>query len=402
MIGRRGFLGAAVATTTGLAATGRTGVARAEMPELRIGNTMPYSGPNSAYAPIGKTESAYCAWLNQQGGVGGHRINFMSVDDGYSPPRTLEVVRRLVEQENVTFLFNTLGTPTNSAIERYCNQHKVPQLFVATGADKWGDYKQFPWTMGLQPSYRTEAQIYAKYIIKQKPNAKVAFLYQNDDFGKDYLNGVRDIFGKDWDKYVIRSVSFEVTDPTINSQVASLQASGADTFVCAAGPKAAAQTIRRAYEVNWHPLFFMTNVSISVGAVMKPAGAEAGKGIITSGFLKDSTDPAWNDDPGMNEWRAFMARQMPGSDLTDSNYVYGFMASRVLHHVLQACNGDFTRENVLKQATSIASLEVPVLLPGIKVSTSPTNYHPIRAMQLQKWDGAKWVRFGEVIEGVES
>jgi branched-chain amino acid transport system substrate-binding protein len=398
MIGRRGVIAGGLVATAGLA----TRAVRAEAAEVKIGNTMPYSGPNSAYAPIGKTETAYFAALNEQGGVAGHRINFISLDDGYSPPKTVELVRRMVEQDKVDFLFNTLGTPTNSAIERYCNQRKVPQLFVATGADKWGDYKQFPWTIGLQPSYRTEAQIYAKYILKNKPNAKIAMLYQNDDFGKDYLTGVRDALGKNWDKYVLKTVSFEVTDPTIDSQVASLQSSGADTFICAAGPKAAAQTIRRVYEVGWHPLFFMTNVSISVGAVMKPAGEEAGKGIITSGFLKDATDPAWKDDPGMNEWRAFMAKQMPGADLTDSNYVYGYMASRVMHHVLGKCGGNFARDNVMKQATSIDNLEVPVLLPGIKVITSPTNYHPIRAMQLQRWDGTKWVRFGEVIEGVES
>ncbi len=396
MIGRRGVIWG------GLAATGIGAIARAETPEVKIGNTMPYSGPNSAYAPIGKTESAYFAALNEQSGIAGHRINFISLDDGYSPPRTLEDVRRLTEEDKVDFLFNTLGTPTNSAIERYCNQRKVPQLFVATGADKWGDYKQFPWTIGLQPSYRTEAQIYAKYITKNKPDAKIAMRYQNDDFGKDYLAGVRDVLGKNWDKHVIKTVSFEVTDPTIDLQVASLQSSGADTFICAAGPKAAAQTIRRVYEVGWHPLFFITNVSISVGAVMKPAGEQAGKGIITSGYLKDATDPAWSDDPGMNEWRAFMAKRMPGAELSDNNYVYGWMASRVMHHVLDKCGGDFSRANVLKQATSIDNLELPVLLPGIKVNTSPTNYHPIRAMQLQTWDGAKWVRFGEVIEGVQS
>jgi branched-chain amino acid transport system substrate-binding protein len=402
MIGRRSFLAGGVAATTAAASTARRGAALAATPELKIGNTMPYSGPNSAYAPIGKTETAYFAWLNGQGGVGGRQINFISLDDGFSPPKTVELVRRLIEQDKVDFLFNTLGTATNSAIERYCNQRKVPQLFVATGADKWGNYKEFPWTIGLQPSYRTEAQIYAKYIQKNDPNAKLAILYQNDDFGKDYLAGVRDILGKEWDKYVVKTVSFEVTDPTIDSQIASLQSSGADTFICAAGPKAAAQAIRRVHEVGWRPLFLLSNVSISVGAVMRPAGAEAGKGIITSGYLKDATDPAWNDDPGMNEWRAFMAKQMPGAELSDNNYVYGWLASRVMHHVLDKCGGNFARENVMKQATNIKNLEVPVLLPGIKVNTSPTNYHPIRAMQLQKWDGNRWMRFGNVIEGVES
>ena len=400
MISRRGFMAGGVAATTAVVTARRAGAA--EMPELKIGNTMPYSGPASSYAPIGKTESAYFAMLNDQGGVGGHKINFISLDDGYSPPRTLEDARRLNEQDKVDFLFQTLGTPCNSAIVRYCNQNKLPQLFVATGADKWGDYKDFPWTIGLQPSYRTEAQIYAKYILQQKPGAKIGILYQNDDFGKDYVNGVRDVLGKNWDKYVVKMVSYEITDPTIDSQVASLQAAGCDTLVCAAAPKQAAQAIRKVHDLTWQPLFFLTNVSISAGSVMRPAGGDSGKGIITSGYLKDATDPTWKDDAGMNEWRAFMKKQMPGADLTDNNYVYGYMASRVMHHVLEGCKGDFARDNVMKQVTSIASLEIGVLLPGIKVATSPTNYHPLRAMQLQKWDGAKWVRFGEVIEGVAS
>ncbi len=397
MIGRRGILAGAAAAVAGA----QLGKARAA-PALKIGNTMPYSGPVSSYAPIGKTESAYFKLLNTKGGVGGRSIDFISLDDGYSPPRTLEDARRLVEEEQVDFLFNTLGTPTNSAIERYLNQRKVPQLFVATGADKWGDYKQYPWTIGLQPSYRTEAQIYGKYILKNKPDAKVAILYQNDDFGKDYIAGLRDIFGKDWDKRVIKSISYEVTDPTVDSQVSSLQSSGADTLVCATAPKQAAQTIRKMRDLTWTPLVFMTNVSISVGAVMQPAGATGAQGIVTSGYLKDATDPAWKDDAGMNEWRAFMASRMPGAELSDNNYVYGYLASRVMHHVLGKCGGDFSRPNVMKQATSIDALEVPVLLPGIKVATSSTNYHPIQAMQLQKWDGAKWVRFGEVIEGVST
>ena len=370
--------------------------------EIKIGNTMPYSGPASSYAAIGKTETAFFRMINDQGGVAGHKINFISLDDGYLPPRTVEDVRRLVEQEKVDFLFNTLGTPTNSAIERYVNHAKVPHLFVATGADKWGNYKGFPWTIGLQPSYRTEAQIYAKYALQQKPDAKIAFLYQNDDFGKDYLAGVRDVLGADWDKHVAKVVSYEVTDPTIDSQITTLQGTGADVLICATAPKQAAQAIRAVHDLNWRPMFFMTNVSISAGSVMQPAGVENGVGIITSGWLKDNTDPAWANDTGMNEWRSFMAKQMPGADLADNNYVYGYTACKVMQHVLIACNGDFSRENVMKQATSIPELEVPTLLPGIKVATSPTNYHPIRAMQLQKWDGKTWVRFGEIIEGAKA
>ena len=403
MIGRRAALTGGVAVAAALRgrawAQATPGVTATE---VKIGNTMPYSGPASSYAAIGKTETAFFRMVNDQGGVAGHKINFISLDDGYLPPRTVEDVRRLVEEEKVDFLFNTLGTPTNTAIERYLNHAKVPHLFVATGADKWGNYKEFPWTIGLQPSYRTEAQIYAKYALQQKPDAKMAFLYQNDDFGKDYLTGVRDVLGADWDKHVAKVVSYEVTDPTVNSQITTLQGTGADVLICATAPKQAAQAIRAVHDLNWRPMFFMTNVSISAGSVMQPAGMENGVGIITSGWLKDNTDPAWANDTGMNEWRAFMAKQMPGADLTDNNYVYGYTACKVMLHVLQACNGDFSRENVLKQATSIPELEVPTLLPGIKVATSSTNYHPIRAMQLQKWNGKTWVRFGDVIEGAKA
>jgi len=403
MIGRRAALAGGVAVA---AALRRTAWAQATpgvtATEIKIGNTMPYSGPASSYAAIGKTETAFFRMVNDQGGIAGHKINFISLDDGYLPPRTVEDVRRLVEQEKVDFLFNTLGTPTNSAIERYVNHAKVPHLFVATGADKWGNYKEFPWTIGLQPSYRTEAQIYAKYALQQMPDAKIAFLYQNDDFGKDYLVGVRDVLGADWDRHVAKVVSYEVTDPTVDSQITTLQGTGADVLICATAPKQAAQAIRAVHDLNWRPMFFMTNVSISAGSVMQPAGVQNGVGIITSGWLKDNTDPAWANDAGMNEWRSFMAKQMPGADLSDNNYVYGYTACKVMQHVLAACNGDFSRENVMKQATSIPELEVPTLLPGIKVATSPTNYHPIRAMQLQKWDGKTWVRFGEIIEGAKA
>ncbi len=406
MIGRRaataGCLAAAASCWRAIAssATEARGVAATE---LKIGNTMPYSGPASAYAAIGRTEAVFFNMVNQQGGVGGRRINFISLNDSYSPPRTLEDARRLVEQEKVDFLFNTLGTPTNAAIERYCNTNKVPQLFVASGANKWGDYKHFPWTIGLQPSYRTEAQIYAKYILKVKPNAKIGFLYQNDSFGTDYLNGVRDVLGRDWDKYVVKAEPYDVGDESVDSEIASLQSSGANTLICAAVPKFAIQAIRKAHDLDWQPLFFMTNVSISAGAVMQPAGTQNGVGLITGGWLKDDTDPAWKADPGMNEWRDFMAKHMPSINLAETNFhLYGYTASKVMMHVLERCKGDFSRQNVLKQATSIQSLEVPTLLPGIKVSTSPTNYHPIRAMQLEKWNGKTWVRFGEVIEGAET
>jgi branched-chain amino acid transport system substrate-binding protein len=335
MIGRRAALVSGVAAAAALRGTARAqATPGVTATEVKIGNTMPYSGPASSYAAIGKTETAFFRMINDQGGIAGHKIDFISLDDGYLPPRTVEDVRRLVEQEKVDFLFNTLGTPTNSAIERYLNHAKVPHLFVATGADKWGNYKEFPWTIGLQPSYRTEAQIYAKYALQQKPDAKIAFLYQNDDFGKDYLAGVRDVLGADWDKHVVKIVSYEVTDPTVDSQITTLQGTGADVLICATAPKQAAQAIRKVHDLNWRPMFFMTNVSISAGSVMQPAGLESGVGIITSGWLKDNTDPAWANDASMNEWRGFMAKEMPGADLTDNNYVYGYTASKVM---LQCC-----------------------------------------------------------------
>jgi branched-chain amino acid transport system substrate-binding protein len=337
--------------------------------------------------------------INDQGGVAGYKINFISLDDGYLPPRTLENARRLVEEEKVDFLFNTLGTPTNSAIHRYVNQKKVPHLFLATGADKWGDYKHFPWTIGLQPSYRTEAQIYAKYALQQKPNAKIACLYQNDDFGKDYLAGMRDVLGKDWDKHVVKIASYEVTDPNVDSQLITLQGTGADVLISATAPKQAAQCIRKVHELGWKPMFFMTNVSISVGSVIKPAGEENAVGIITSSYLKDPTDSRWKDDAGMKQWRAFMDKYMPGADQTDGGYIAAYGVSDTMLKVLNNCKGDFSRENVMKQVTSLKNVDNPMLLPGIKINTSPTNYHPITAMQLSKWNGKTWELFGEVIQG---
>ncbi|HYZ34086.1 MAG TPA: ABC transporter substrate-binding protein [Crenalkalicoccus sp.] len=366
--------------------------------ELRIGNTMPYSGPASAYGVIGRAESAFFGMMNAQGGIAGRQINFITYDDGYSPARTAEQVRRLVEQDGVAFLFQTLGTPTNSAIVRYLNQRRIPHLFVATGADKWGNYKETPWTIGWQPSYVTEAQIYTKHMLAEAPGKRIALLYQNDDFGKDYLTGLRDVLGPRFDQ-LVTTASYEVTDPTLDSQVVALQASGAEVLMTAATPKFAAQAIRKVHDIGWRPLHVLTNVSISVAGVMKPAGPEKGVGIITSAYLKDPTDPSWQDDPGMNEWRGFMRRQLPEADLTDASYVYAYGASLTLRRVLDQCRGDFSRPSVMHQATALKELELPVLLPGIRVNTSPTNYHPIRAMQLQRWTGETWRRFGGIIEG---
>lgn len=367
--------------------------------EIKIGNTDAYSGPASAYGVIAKTEAAFFKMVNDNGGVAGHKINFISYDDGYSPPKTVEQVRRLIEEDQVDFLFQNLGTPTNTAIQRYVNQKKVPHLFISTGADKWGDYQHFPWTMGYQPSYRTEAQIYTKYMLKEMPAAKLGILYQNDDFGKDYVAGAKDILGA---KYAstVKEASYETSDATVDSQLASLQAAGVDALMVGATPKFAAQAIKKVHDLGWHPkLFFLTNVSISVGAVMTPAGAENGVGIITTGYMKDPTDPAFKNDPGMNEWRAFMTKYMPGADMTDGNYSFAYGVSMVMLQVLKQCDGDFSRPNVMKQAANLHDAYDPILLPGIKVNTSPTNFHPIKAMQLQKWDGKTWERFGDVIEG---
>jgi branched-chain amino acid transport system substrate-binding protein len=366
--------------------------------EIKIGNTDAYSGPASAYGVIAKLETAFFKMVNDQGGVAGRKINFISLDDGYSPPKTVEQVRRLIEEDQVALLFNTLGTPTNSAIQRYVNEKKVPHLFISTGADKWGDYQHFPWTMGFQPSYRTEAQIYAKYILKEKPNPKIAILYQNDDLGKDYLAGMKDVLGDKFDKMVV-TASYETTDPTIDSQITSLQAADANVLLVAAIPKFAAQAIRKVHDLDWKPLFFMSNISASIGAVIKPAGPENAIGMITAGYVKDPNDPMWKNDAGMNEWRDFMAKYMPGADTTDGAYVFAYAVSKAMLQVLKQCGDDLSRESIMKQAANLHDLELPTLQPGIKVNTSPTNYHPIRQMQLAKFDGTHWVPFGDVITG---
>jgi len=392
---RRSFLAAGLALPSIARAQEWPGVTATE---LRIGGTNALSGPASVYSVITKCLNAMFKRLNEQGGVGGRQVNFIVYDDAYSPPKTLEQTRRLIEQDKVAFLFNQLGTPTNSAIHRYVNQRKVPHLFLATGADKWANPKEYPFTIGFQPSYRTEAQIYAKYILDQKPGAKIGLLYQNDDFGKDYLNGLRDVLGARFDA-MVKTATNEATDPTIDSQIVSLQAAGCDTLVCGIIPRFAAQAIRKVYDLGWKPLFFMTNVSVSAGSVLQPAGPEKGVGLITSDYRKDQSDPAWAQDAGMAEWRDFMAKYIPDGDVADNNFTYAYSAGTTMIHVLKQCGTDFSRENVLKQATNIAPLDIPTLLPGIRVQTQPGNYNVIRQMQLQRWDGRSWVRFGNVIEG---
>ena len=367
--------------------------------EIKIGNTMPYSGPASAYGVIGKTEAAYFNMLNEQGGINGRKINFISRDDGYSPPKTVELVRKLVEEDQVLFTFNILGTPPNTAVQGYLNDNKVPQLFVATGADKWNDPKNHPWTMGWQPSYRVEARIYSRYILKNLPNAKIAVLYQNDDFGKDYLTGLREGLGDKADKMIVATKTYETTDPTVDSQVVALQGSGADTLLTAAIPKFAAQAIRKVYDIGWKPAHFLTNVSISVGSVIRPAGPEKAVGIISASYGKDPTDPQWQNGTEYKDWLAWMQKYNASSNTADTNAVYGYNVSQTLIHVLKMCGNDLTRENIMKQAANIQDLKLPMLLPGIVVSTSATDFAPIKQMQLQKFDGTTWQLFGEVISG---
>ena len=343
----------ALALAGGLAfAAGQYGPGASDT-EIKIGNTMPYSGPASAYGTIGKAEAAYFTMVNEQGGINGRKINFISRDDGYSPPKTVEQVRKLVEEDQVLLVFNPLGTPPNTAIRGYLNDNKVPQLFVATGADKWNDPKNFPWTMGYQPSYRIEARIYGRYILKNLPNAKIALLYQNDDFGKDYLIGLREGLGDKADKMIVATKTYETTDPTVDSQIVSLQGSGADVLLTAAIPKFAAQAIRKVYDIGWKPTHFVNNVSSSVGAVMKPAGPEKALGIISATYGKDPTDPQWQDAPDMKEWMAWMKKYYPAGNITDANNVYGYGVANLMVAVLKACGDNLTRENVMKQAASI-------------------------------------------------
>jgi branched-chain amino acid transport system substrate-binding protein len=366
--------------------------------EIKIGNTMPYSGPASAYGTIGKAEAAYFKKVNDEGGINGRKINFITLDDGYSPPKTVEMVRRLVEQDEVLLVFNPLGTPSNTAIQKYLNAKKVPQLFVATGATKWNDPQGNPWTMGWQPNYQTETTIYAKHILKNKPNAKIGVLYQNDDYGKDYLKGLKDGLGDKAKAMIVAEVSYEVTDPTIDSQIVQLQGAGADVFVNITTPKFAAMAIRKAYDIGWKPLQYLNNVSQSVGSVLTPAGLDKSVGIISSNYGKDPTDPQWNNDPGMKEWRAFMQKYYPDGNVADNSNVYGYSVARTLVQVLKQCGDNLTRENVMKQAANLKDFDTGVGLPGIRINTSPTDFAPIQAVQLMKFDGKTWGLFGEVID----
>jgi branched-chain amino acid transport system substrate-binding protein len=367
--------------------------------EIKIGNIMPYSGPASAYGVIGKTEQAYFNKINAEGGINGRKINFISYDDGYSPPKTVEQARKLVESDEVLFIFNSLGTPPNSAIQKYMNTKKVPQLFVATGATKWNDPKEFPWTMGWQPNYQSETQIYARYILKNKPDAKIAVLFQNDDYGKDYLKGLKDGLGAKAASMIVMEESYEVSEPTIDSHIVKLRSSGADVFMNITTPKFAAQAIKKNAEIGWKPLHFLNNVSASIGAVIRPAGVDNAQGIISSAYLKDPTDPQWKDDAGMKAWNEFLDKYYPEANRADASVMYGYTVAQGLVHVLKACGDDLTRESVMKQAAAIKDLELGGLLPGIKVNTSPTDFAPISQVQLERFKGETWELFGEILNG---
>ncbi len=365
--------------------------------EIKIGNIMPYSGPASSYGVIGKTEAAYFQMVNEKGGINGRKINFISYDDAYSPPKAVEHTRKLVENDEVLLIFNPLGTPSNTAIQKYLNAKKVPQLFVATGAAKWNDPKNFPWTMGWQPNYQDEARIYAKYLLKEKPDAKVAVLYQNDDFGKDYVKGFKEGLGDKASKMIIVEESYEISEPTIDSHIVKIKATGADTLADFTTPKFAAQTIRRVSELNWKPLHLLTNVSVSVGAVIKPAGFEHAQDVLSAAYLMDPVDPQWDNNPGMKKWSAFIDKYMPGANKADAGHIYGYGVAQTLHKVLEMCGDNLTRENVMKQAASLKDFDIDVALPGVKINTSATDFAPIQQVRMMRFKGEKWELFGEVI-----
>ncbi|VIO73487.1 Leucine-specific-binding protein [Bradyrhizobium ivorense] len=366
--------------------------------EIKIGNIMPYSGPASAYGVIGKTEEAFFKMINDQGGINGRKVNFVTYDDAYSPPKAVEQVRKLVESDEVLLVFNPLGTPSNTAIQKYLNSKKIPQLFVATGATKWNDPKNFPWTMGWQPSYQSEAHIYAKWLLKEKPDAKVAILYQNDDFGKDYLKGTKDGFGAKASN-IIMEESYEVSEPSIDGHIVKIKAANPDVLLIYTTPKFGAQTIKKTAELGWKPLQIITNVSISVGSVMQPAGFENAQNVLSAAYAKDGSDPQWANDAGMKKWNAFLDKYMPGVDKTDNGVVYGYGAAQTLAKVLEMCGDDLTRANVMKQAASLKDFAPDTLLPGVKINTSATDFAPIAQLQMQRFKGQKWELFGEIISG---
>lgn len=365
--------------------------------EIRIGQTMPYSGPLSAYGTIGKAQQAYFDMINAQGGINGRKIRMLSLDDAFNPAKTVEQTRKLVEEEQVFLLFSSLGTAPNSAIHKYVNARKVPHLFVATGATKWGDPKHFPWTMSWQIPYQAEARLFAQYVLQTRPTARIAVLYQNDDFGKDYLKGLKDGLGGRAASMIVAEATMEASDPTVDSQIVALKGSGADTFLSFAPPRAQAQAIRKAYDIGWKPLYVIPKISSSVGAVLKHAGLEKAVGLISMNSTKDPSEPQWRDDPGMKEWLAWMKKYYPQGDVTDDNNIYGYLYAQTLVHVLTRCGDNLTRENAMRQAADIRGLALSMMLPGITLNTSLTDYFPVEQGQMMRFDGKEWVRFGQTL-----
>jgi branched-chain amino acid transport system substrate-binding protein len=389
---------AVIAFTSGTALAQKKYDTGATDTEIKIGNIMPYSGPASAYGVIGKTEEAYFKKINAEGGINGRKITFISYDDGYSPPKAVEQARKLVESDEALVVFNPLGTPSNTAIQRYLNAKKVPQLFVASGASKWNDPKDFPWTMGWQPSYQGEAHIYAKYLLKEKPDGKIAILYQNDDFGKDYLKGLKDGLGAKA-SMIVAEEGYETSEPSIDGHIVKLKASGADIFISITTPKFAAQAIKKLAEIEWKPLHIVSNVSTSVGGVIKPAGFENAQGMLSAAYAKDGADPQWDSDPGMKKFFAFLEAYYPDGNKLDASVVYGYGVAQTLVKVLEMCGDDLTRANVMKQAASLKDFAPDTLLPGITINTSPADFAPIKQLQMMRFKGEKWDMFGPIISG---
>jgi branched-chain amino acid transport system substrate-binding protein len=367
--------------------------------EIKLGNIMPYSGPASAYGVIGKIEDAYFKMINEHGGINGRKINFISYDDGYSPPKAVEQARKLVESDEVLFLFGPLGTPSNSAIQKYLNTKKVPQLFVATGATKFGDLRDFPWTMGWQPPYQSEGRIYAKYLLKEKPDAKIAIMYQNDDFGKDLLKGLKDGLGAKASSMIVAEESYEVSEPSVDNHVVKLKSSGADVYFSMTTPKFAAQSIKKVAELGWKPIYFQSNVGASVGSVLQPAGFENAQGILSAAYAKDGADAQWDNDEGMKKFYAFLAKYAPDANKADGSVVFGYGQAQTMVQVLKQAGDDLTRENIMKQAASLKDFTPDTLLPGVKINTSATDFYPIEQLQMMRFKGEKWDLFGDIISG---
>src|ERR1700686_4544961 len=389
----------AFAATTGGALAQKKYDTGATDTEIKIGNIMPYSGPASAYGVIGKIEDAYFKMINEQGGINGRKINFVSYDDGYSPPKAVEQARKLVESDEVLFLFGPLGTPSNSAIQKYLNSKKIPQLFVATGATKFGDYKDFPWTIGWQPAYQSEGRIYAKYLLKEKPDAKIAIMYQNDDFGKDLLKGLKDGLGAKASSMIVAEESYDVSEPSVDNHVVKLKSTGADVYFSMTTPKFAAQSIKKVAELGWKPIYFQSNVGASVGSVLQPAGFENAQGILSAAYAKDGADAQWDNDEGMKKFYAFLAKYAPDANRADGSVVYGYGQAQTMVQVLKQAGDDLTRENIMKQAESLKDFTPDTLLPGVKINTSATDFYPIEQLQMMRFKGEKWDLFGDIISG---